>query len=224
MLENNAFDNLKLKMSLPRDEPEESRRCRLGLMSKFGLQESQIFCITNSPKGYGTEPSKDTIASPHRNVLLWAILSFLSLKEMEALDVWIEDTLREECSSSDNSEEEGEGLGLGMYSAGDLLDKDEIVEGVMIHQRKGYRVLLEACENFLASQPTTLEQDEEALALVTREKKEKDTEEREESKKKEEERKEEGTVPDEMMRWLILYRIERKRLCVRAITYLSARI
>jgi len=214
VLENNPCDSLKIPLQLSRkDEPPEVAEARASLLRKFGMKDSQALLLANSPRGYGADPSEDTIAPPHNDTLVYAIITSMNLAELEELEGWMTSKLREGFSSDEedaaDSSEELSMEGLGMWASEAVLDNDEIMERIMVRKRAGYKVLLDHCIDFLARQHTSLLADEALL------------------RKMKESGKKEGKEEEELgmkYYWVVFYRRERKKLCKKAIAFLTDRV
>ena len=221
VLENNPCDSLKIPLQLSRkDDPPDVAEARGSLLRKFGMKDSQALLLANSPIGYGADPTEDTIVLPHTDTSVYAIITSMNLAELEELEGWMTLKLREGFSSSSSDEEDdadsSEELlmeGLGMWASEAVLENDEIMARIMVRKRAGYKVLLDHCTDFLARQPTSLLEDEELLRKM-----------KESGKKEgEEEGKQQQTLGRKYY-WVVLYRRERKRLCKKAIAFLTDRV
>ncbi|KAL6061752.1 hypothetical protein QOT17_012648 [Balamuthia mandrillaris] len=177
-------------------------------------------------------PSSSSIAPPENRQMLFAIIA--SLKEdhyehvqlLHLLQRRTKELLSTLHSESEEEEEEKGGRG-GMLGCGfvddrtmmmeEVLDDEEVIEKeIERNQRWGLQFFLTALQRWLEEQPTSIQEDEEKLRIL-----EEAAKASRKSKKHGDEAERGGRVrlEEEKMvgRWMVVYRLVRKRLCQEAI-------
>ncbi|KAL6079030.1 hypothetical protein QOT17_001181 [Balamuthia mandrillaris] len=176
-------------------------------------------------------PSSSSIAPPENRQMLFAIIA--SLKEDRSEHVHLLHLLQRRTkellsslhSESEEEEEENGGRG-GMLGCGfvddrtmmmeEVLDDEEVIEKeIERNQRCGLQFFLTALQRWLEEQPTSIQEDEEELRILEEEAKASGKK----GKHGEAERGGRVRLEEEKVveRWMVVYRLVRKRLCQEAI-------